>query len=127
MVTKKELLTGVILFIKNEVIPNISDKALKMVLSAALYAIDAKPAIIDPFVNNAVVSAILQGNDGSYDVDTTINILKKLVADYGGIPVTIPPIKFITSSETILTFYENDLTRLKGYIMKSSEKEEENG
>lgn len=71
MVTKKELLTGIILFIKNEVIPNISDKALKMVLSAALYAIDAKPAIIDPFVNNAVVSAILQGNDGSYDVDTT--------------------------------------------------------
>lgn len=125
MVTKKELLTGVILFIKNEVIPNISDKALKMVLSAALYAIDAKPAIIDPFVNNAVVSAILQGNDGSYDVDTTINILKKLVADYGGIPITIPPIKFITSSETILTFYENDLTRLKGYIMNSSNKEEE--
>lgn len=125
MVTKKELLTGVILFIKNEVIPNISDKALKMVLSAALYTIDAKPAIIDPFVNNAVVSAILQGNDGSYDVDTTINILKKLVADYGGIPITIPPIKFITSSETILTFYENDLTRLKGYIMNSSNKEEE--
>lgn len=125
MVTKKELLTGVILFIKNEVIPNISDKALKMVLSAALYAIDAKPAIIDPFVNNAVVSAILQGNDGSYDVDTTINILKKLVADYGGIPITIPPIKFITSSETILTFYENDLTRLKGYIINSSNKEEE--
>lgn len=125
MVTKKELLTGVILFVKNEVIPNISDKALKMVLSAALYAIDAKPAIIDPFVNNAVVSAILQGNDGSYDVDTTINILKKLVADYGGIPITIPPIKFITSSETILTFYENDLTRLKGYIMNSSNKEEE--
>ena len=125
MVTKKELLTGVILFVKNEVIPNISDKALKMVLSAALYAIDAKPAIIDPFVNNSVVSAILQGNDGSYDVDTTINILKKLVADYGGIPITIPPIKFITSSETILTFYENDLTRLKGYIMNSSNKEEE--
>lgn len=125
MVTKKELLTGVILFIKNEVIPNISDKALKMVLSAALYAIDAKPDIIDPFVNNAVVSAILQGNDGSYDVDTTINILKKLVADYGGIPITIPPIKFITSSETILTFYENDLTRLKGYITNSSNKEEE--
>ena len=125
MVTKKELLTGVILFIKNEVIPNISDKALKMVLSAALYAIDAKPAIIDPFVNNAVVSAILQGNDGSYDVDTTINILKKLAADYGGITITIPPIKFITSSETILTFYENDLTRLKGYIMNSSNKEEE--
>lgn len=125
MVTKKELLTGVILFIKNEVIPNISDKALKMVLSAALYAIDAKPDIVDPFVNNAVVSAILQGNDGSYDVDTTINILKKLVADYGGIPITIPPIKFITSSETILTFYENDLTRLKGYITNSSNKEEE--
>ena len=125
MVTKKELLTGVILFVKNEVIPNISDKALKMVMSAALYAIDAKPDIIDPFVNNAVVSAILQGNDGSYDVDTTINILKKLAADYGGIPITIPPIKFITSSETILTFHESDLTCLKGYIMNSSNKEED--
>lgn len=96
-----------------------------MVLSAALYVIDAKPAIVDPFINNAVVSAILQGNDGLYDADTTIDILKKLASEYGGIPIAIPPIKFVTSSETILTFHESDLTCLKEYLVNSSKKEEE--
>ena len=125
MVTKKELLTGVIRFMKNEVIPGISDKALKMVLTAALYAVDTKPVIVDPFLSNPIVSAILQGENGMYDVDTTISILKKLVNEYGGIPVTIPPIKFVTSAETTLTFHEGDISKLKYYIT-GSEQEDSN-
>ena len=125
MVTKKKLLTAIIKFVKNEVIPHISEKPLKMVLSAAIYTVDSKPDIIDPFLSNPIVSAILQGENGMYDVDTTISILKKLVNEYGGIPVTIPPIKFVTGAETTLTFYEADISRLKNYIT-GSEQEESN-
>ena len=124
MVTKKELLTGVVRFVKNEVISNISDRSLKMVLSAALYAIDSKPAIVDPFLNNPIVSAILQGENDMYDVDATIGILKKLVNEYGGIPITIPPIKFVTSAETTLTFHDADISRLKYYITGSEEEKD---
>ena len=128
MVTKKELLTGVIRYVKNEVIPHVSDRSLKMVLSAVLYAVDAKPDILDPFLNNAIVSAILQSENGlMYDTTVIFDVLGNLAKEYGGIPIVIPPVKFITATETMLTFKEGDIEELKKYVEKSSAKEEENG
>ena len=126
MVTKKELLTGVIRYVKNEVIPHVSDRSLKMVLSAVLYAVDAKPDIVDPFLNNAIVSAILQSENGlMYDTTVIFDVLGNLAKEYGGIPIVIPPVKFITATETMLTFKEGDIEELKKYVEKSSAKEEE--
>lgn len=126
MVTKKELLTGVIRYVKNEVIPHVSDRGLKMVLSAILYAVDAKPDILDPFLNNAIVSAILQSENGlMYDTTVIFDVLGNLAKEYGGIPIVIPPVKFITATETMLTFKEGDIEELKKYVEKSSAKEEE--
>lgn len=128
MVTKKELLTGVIRYVKNEVIPHVSDRGLKMVLSAVLYAVDAKPDILDPFLNNTIVSAILQSENGlMYDTTVIFDVLGNLAKEYGGIPIVIPPVKFITATETMLTFKEGDIEELKKYVEKSSAKEEENG
>lgn len=121
MVTKKKLLTAVIKFVKNEVIPHISEKPLKMILSAALYTVDSKPDIIDPFLNNPVVAAILQGKNGEYDTDLIFGVLDSLVIEYGCIPVTIPPVKFITSTETTLTFYAADIEILKAYVTKEAD------
>ena len=126
MVTMKELLTGVIRYVKNEVIPHVSDRGLKMVLSAILYAVDAKPNIVDPFLNNAIVSAILQSENGlMYDTTVIFDVLGNLAKEYGGIPIVIPPVKFITATETMLTFKEGDIEELKKYVEKSSAKEEE--
>lgn len=125
MVTKKELLTGVIRYVKNEVIPHVSDRGLKMVLSAVLYAVDAKPDILDPFLNNTIVSTILQSENGMYDTTVIFDVLGNLVKEYGGIPIVIPPVKFITATETMLTFKEGDIEELKKYVEKSSAKEEE--
>lgn len=122
MVTKKELLTGVVKFVKNEVVPHISDRGLKMVMSAALYAVDAKPDIADAFFTNPLVATILQADDGKYDVELVFKVLDNLVGEYGGIPVTIPPIKFITATEHTLTFHGGDVSKLKEYV----EKEEQN-
>lgn len=121
MVTKKKLLTSVIKFVKNEVIPHISEKPLKMILSAALYTVDSKPDIIDPFLNNPVVASILQGKNGEYDTDLIFGVLDSLVIEYGCIPVTIPPVKFITSTETTLTFYAADIEILKAYVTKEAD------
>jgi hypothetical protein len=118
MVTKKELLTGVVKFVKNEVIPHIGDRSLKMVVSAGLYAVDAKPDIVDSFFSNPLVATILQVEDGKYDTELVFKVLDNLVAEYGGIPITIPPIKFITATENTLTFRSGDVARLKEYVLK---------
>lgn len=116
MVTKKELLTAVVRYVKDEVIPHVSEKQLKMVLSAMLYAIDAKPDIVDPFLNNPIIAAILQGENGMYDTAVIFNVLDNLVKEYDGIPITIPPIKFISNTENTLTFRGGDVARLKEYV-----------
>ena len=95
-----------------------------MVLSAALYAVNAKPAIVDPFLNNPIVSSILQGENGLYDTETIIKVLNDLVEEYGGIPVKIPPIKFLTSTENTLTFRSGDIEKLAEYINKRKENRE---
>ena len=118
MATKKELLTAIIKFAKDEVITHISEKPRRMVLSAVLYTVDSKPDIIDPFLNNPVVAAVLQGENGEYDTSLLFGVLDNLTHEYGGIPITIPPIKFVTSSETTLTFYSGDIEKLKEYVLK---------
>ena len=121
MVTKKKLLTGIVNFVKNEVVPHIGDRGLKMILSAALYAVDAKPDIADAFFTNPLVATILQVEDGKYDTDLVFKVIDNLVEEYGGIPVTIPPIKFITSTEHTLTFYSGDVAKLKEYVEKEEQ------
>ena len=118
MVTKKELLTGVVKFVKNEVIPNIGDRSLKMVISAGLYAVDAKPDIVESFFSNPLAATILQVEDGKYDTELVFKVLDNLVGEYGGIPITIPPIKFVTATENTLTFHEGDIAKLKEYVLK---------
>lgn len=118
MVTKKELLTGIVKFVKNEVIPYVNDNSMKMILSGCLYAIDAKPSIADPVFTNPIVGAVLKGEEGKYDVETIFSVLTKLVEDYGRIPITIPPIKFVTSNENTLTFRKDDIAKLKEYVIK---------
>lgn len=124
MVTKKELLRAVVAYIKAEVIPHIEDKPTQMVLSAALYAVNAKPAIVDPLFNNPLVASVLQGESSLYDTETIFKVLNDLVNEYGGIPVTIPPIKFITSTENTLTFRSGDIEKLKEYMDKAKENRE---
>ena len=118
MITKRQLLTGVIKFIRAEVIPHVTDRSLKIVMSAALYAVDAKPDVVEPFFSNPIVSAILQGENGEYDTSVIFAVLDKVVQEYGGIPVTIPPIKFVTTTETTFTFHAGDVDTLKNYLVK---------
>ena len=120
MITKKQLLTGVIKFIRAEVIPHVADRdrSLKIVMSAALYAVDAKPDVVEPFFPNPIVSAILQGENGEYDTSTIFAVLDSVIQEYGGIPVTIPPIKFVTTTETTFTFHAGDVDTLKNYLVK---------
>lgn len=121
MVTKKQLLKAFVKYVKKEVIPGIDDRSLRMVLSAALYAIDAKPDIVNPIFDNAFVSALIQGEGDRYDTDTLFTALTNVANEFGGIPIVIPPIKFITSKESTITFGESDIKTLRQYVEQSLE------
>ena len=121
MVTKKQLLRAFIKYVKTEVLPGIDDRSLRMVISAALYAIDAKPDIVNPIFDNTFVSSLIQGEGDRYDTDTLFTALTNVANEFGGIPIVIPPIKFITSKESTITFGENDIKTLRQYVKQSCE------
>ena len=115
-VTKSQIVNGVVNYAKSEILTKISDKPIKMMLAAGISALEANPAIADNVFRNEIFSAILNENDGAYDIDVAFEIVEKTMDEYGGFPITIPAVKFISPNEKQLTFSSGDVKKLKQYI-----------
>lgn len=117
MVTRNQIVNGVIKYAKNEVINKITDKPLKMMLAAGVSALEINNSIADKIFQNDFVSKILNEDAGMYDIDSAVEILEKTIDEYGDFPVVIPAIKFLSPNEKELTFTSRDIRKLKGYII----------
>ena len=116
-VTKGQILNGVIKYAKSEMIDKITDKPLKMMLAVSVSALEVNPSIADSIFNNSVVSKILSGSNGLYDIDSAFTIIEQTMTKYGDFPITIPAIKFVSPTEKELTFSVADVAKLKKYII----------
>lgn len=115
-VTRKKVLSGIVNFVKSEMINKITDRPLKMILAAGVSTLEINPSIADSIFDNSFVSQILKGDGLTYDVDSAFEILEKTLTEYGDFPVVIPAIKFISPVEKELTFTRGDIQKLKDYI-----------
>ena len=115
-VTRKKVLSGIVNFVKSEMINKITDRPLKMILAAGVSALEINPSIADSIFDNSFVSQILKDDGLTCDVDSAFEILEKTLTEYGDFPVVIPAIKFISSVEKELTFTRQDIKKLKDYI-----------
>ena len=114
MVTKEQIIKGVIQYARNEVINKIADRPLKIILETGVSMLEINPSIADPVFRNSFVSGLEK--EGSYDIDTISEIIEKTMKMYGNFPVTIPAIKFISPVEKELFFDVGDIQKLKKYI-----------
>lgn len=119
-VTKQQIINGVVKYAKNEIINKIIDKPLKMIIATCISMMEVNPSVADVVFNNPMVCAILNENDGMYDIDGLIEVIGKTMDEYGDFPVKIPAIKFISPSEKELTFGAGDIRKLKDYIVSNS-------
>lgn len=115
-VTKQQIVTGIVQYSKNEMIPKIADKPFKIIVSAAVTMLETNPEIITRFLDDPMISSLLMGNDGFYDVENFGEVLEKTLEQYGDFPVKIPGIKFISPEEKELSFSASDIKKLKSYI-----------
>lgn len=118
-VTKQQIINGVVKYAKNEIINKIIDKPLKMIIATCISMMEVNPSIADVVFNNPMICAILNENDGMYDIDGLIEVIGKTMDEYGDFPVKIPAIKFISPSEKELTFGAVDIRKLKDYIVSN--------
>ena len=122
-VTKEQLIKGTIEYIGEDVIPQITDdKALQILLDIMVNSVKANSKLADPIFENNTVKTFLKCNDdGTYDLEGSLNIISSSVKKYGPFPVVIPPIKYVSPKEKELSFTESDIAELKRRIERSAE------
>lgn len=112
-VSKGQLISGIVKYVKNEVLKKIPDKPFKMTLSAGINLIEVKPEVADVIFDHP----ILKNENDMYDIDLLEQIVVTTINEYGDFPVTIPAIKFISPTEKELRFTMEDIKKLREYIL----------
>lgn len=111
-VSKGQLISGVVRYVKSDVLAKIPDKPFRMTLSAMVNLIEVRPEAADVIFNNP----LLKSENGMYDIDLLEQIMVRTIEEYGDFPITIPAIKFISPTEKELRFTAEDVRKLKSSI-----------
>ena len=103
--TNEQFVSGLLNFVKHEVIPNVSDNQTKMMIGTMMFAANRNPSILNPLLN-------VYGMDPELMIDS----LSDSIHEYGNVVITIPKIPLISPAEQTLSFNSSDLEKLKQYI-----------
>lgn len=110
-VTKEQIARGAARFIKEDMIPHISDSGMQLILGITAGAMETKPAILDKLLDNEMLAAVAKSGN-NYDLGTIKNVASAAIEKYGKLSITIPGIKFISPDDKVLQFGAEDVRRL---------------
>ena len=122
-VSKNQIVNGLTSFIQQEIIPKMeNDQALRILLSVAVNAIKANGKLIDKWLDNDIVRALIDDDgSGDYDVERLMTLIRSSVEEYGSFPVAIPPIPLISPREITLKLGPADIAAIQRHIETASE------
>ena len=120
MISKKQLVTGIVHFIENDLIPNIGDRNMKFVLAVAKDSLRENHDLIDDFLENPMISSLISETDEEYDISNFSTVLKNVLSEYDSFPITIPKIPLFSPTEKVLKITAGDVDRLMKYFMAES-------
>ena len=126
-VTRNQIVNGITAFIQEEILPKMeNDQALKILLSVAVNAIRANGKIVDKWLGNDIIRALIDDDgSGNYDIDRLMDWIRMSVEQYGAFPVAIPPIPLISPREITLKLGPSDIAAIKRQIEGTVSEEEE--
>lgn len=117
MITKEQLVNGVVKFIAVELIPQVGDRNTKFVLAMAKDSLKENGELAEEFLHSPMVSSLIKEEDGEYDVSHLFTILKSVLSEYNSFPVTIPKIPLFSPTEKVLKITAEDVDKLMKYIV----------
>ena len=128
MVAKKDIVSGVIEYAEEEMLPKITDKTLAIVIYFFISQLKTKPKLADVFFENMLVKQLLPENNGMYDIEDFIKSIKTSIKKFGGsLTIAIPAIPLLSPSEKELRFGESDFDDMLDYIVDDEEEAEKEG
>lgn len=120
MISKDQLINGVVKFIGADLIPQVGDRNTKFVLAMAKDSLKQDPDLADDFLHSPMVSSLIKEEDGMYDITHFSTILKNVLTEYQSFPVTIPKIPLFSPVEKVLKITAEDVDKLMSYMMISN-------
>ena len=115
-ITKSQMLNGAAKYIRGEVLPHIPDKGVKVIVETLASMVEMSPKIVNKYLENPVVSVMLQEEDGHYDLDMIETALVKAIEANGGLEVTVPSVPLLSPTPKSMTFSASDVRTLKRYM-----------
>lgn len=116
MISKDQLINGVVKFIGADLIPQVGDRNTKFVLAMAKDSLKQDPDLADDFLHSPMVSSLIKEEDGMYDITHFSTILKSVLTEYQSFPVTIPKIPLFSPVEKVLKITAEDVDKLMSYV-----------
>lgn len=126
-VNAEQLVEGIVAYIDNNVVKSVEDRFLKIATkTVVISAVKNKTAYIK-LVNDSVtagfVSDLLKTDEeGYFEIEDIVDALRQAINDCGELTIKIPPIKFLSPEEKILSFTAADISSLKQYITNAANK-----
>ena len=117
MISKKQLVNGVVKFIENDLMNDVGDRHMKFVLAMAKDSLKANEDLIDSFLKTPMVATLISETDGLYDLTHFSSILKSVLSEYDSYPVTLPKIPLFSPVEKTLKISAEDIDKMIKYIM----------
>lgn len=118
VISKGQLIGGIVRYIDLDVVPAVEDKALKTIIIAATVLTQQSEDAINKLLANSVAKFLLRECESGYDISATLSALKTALADGGSFPITISPIPLILKTEKTLTFTKRDIDILEQRIQE---------
>ena len=121
-VTRNQIVNGLVAYIQQEIMPKMDDdRALKILFSVAVNAIKANDKLIDKYLSNDIVRALIDDGSGNYDVERLMDWIRTSVEEYGAFPVIVPPIPLVSPREITLRLGPSDIIAIQRQIENAAE------
>ncbi len=122
-VTRPQIINGLTGYIQQEILPKMEDdRALKILFSVAVNAIKANDKLIDKYLSNDIVKALIDDDgSGNYDVERLMDWIRTSVEEYGAFPVIVPPIPLVSPREITLRLGPSDIIAIQRQIENAAE------
>lgn len=122
-VTRNQIVNGLVAYIQQEIMPKMEDdRALKILFSVAVNAIKANDKLIDKYLSNDIVRALIEDDgNGNYDVERLMGWIRTSVEEYGAFPVIVPPIPLVSPREITLRLGPSDIIAIQRQIENAAE------
>ena len=117
-VTRNQIVNGLVAYIQQEIMPKMDDdRALKILFSVAVNAIKANDKLIDKYLSNDIVRALIDDDGiGNYDIERLMDWIRTSVEEYGAFPVIVPPIPLVSPREITLRLGPSDIVAIQRHI-----------